>query len=334
MTEAKSILRDIKAKKYKPVYFLGGEEPYFIDVISDYIQKNVLEEHERDFNQTILYGKETNAGEILSVAKRFPMMSEYQVIIVKEAQSIGKELDKLEAYLKNPLSTTLLVFCSKYKKLDKRKKVSKIIAETGILFESKKLYENQVGDFITQVLGNKGYKIEPKASLMLTEFLGTDLSKINNELQKLQIIIPKGNTISAHDIEVNIGISKDFNVFELNNAIGNKDQLKAYKICNYFIENPKEKPLVVTISLLFSFFSKVMQYHGLGDKSSGNAASKLKISTFFVKDYANAARNYPMKKVSYIIEKIRDADVKSKGVGASQFGQNDILRELLVQIFS
>ena len=334
MTEAKSILRDIKAKKYKPVYFLGGEEPYFIDVISDYIQKSVLEEHERDFNQTILYGKETNAGEILSVAKRFPMMSEYQVVIVKEAQSLGKELDKLESYLTAPLPTTILVFCSKYKKLDKRKKVSKVIAKSGVLFESKKLYENQVGDFITQVLTSKGYTIEPKASLMLTEFLGTDLTKINNELQKLQIIIPKGNTISANDIEVNIGISKDFNVFELNNAIGNKDQLKAYKICNYFIENPKEKPLVVTVSLLFSFFSKVMQYHGLGDKSNSSVASKLKISTFFVKDYANAARNYPMKKVSYIIEKIREADVKSKGVGASQFGQHDILRELLVQIFS
>lgn len=334
MTEAKSILKDIKAKNYKPIYFLGGEEPYFIDVISDYIQNNVLEEHERDFNQTILYGKETNANEIMSVAKRFPMMSEYQVVIVKEAQSLGKEIDKLESYFTNPLATTILVFCSKYKKPDKRKKSSKLIAKNGVLFESKKLYENQIGDFISGVLTSKGYNIEPKASLMLIEFLGTDLAKINNELQKLQIIIPKGNTITAHDIEVNIGISKDFNVFELHNAIGNKDQLKAYKICNYFVENPKEKPLVVTVSLLFSFFSKIMQYHGLKDKSDNNAASKLKVNRFFVKDYALAARNYPMKKVSYIIEKIRQADVKSKGVGASQFGQSDILRELLVQIFS
>jgi len=334
MTEAKSILKDIKAKKYRPIYFLGGEEPYFIDVISDYIQNNVLEDHERDFNQTILYGKETNASEILSVVKRFPMMSEYQVVIVKEAQSLGKELEKLEAYFENPLQTTILVFCSKYKKPDKRKKSSKLIAKNGVLFESKKLYENQIGDFISNVMANKGYKIEPKASLMLTEFLGTDLAKINNELQKLQIIIPKGNTITAQDVEVNIGISKDFNVFELNNAIGNKDQIKAYRICNYFIENPKEKPLVVTVSLLFSFFSKVMQYHGISDKSDTNMASKLKVNRFFVKDYAIAARNYPMKKVSFIIEKIRQADVKSKGVGSSQFGQSDILRELLVQIFS
>jgi len=232
------------------------------------------------------------------------------------------------------LQTTILVFCSKYKKPDKRKKSSKLIAKNGVLFESKKLYENQIGDFISNVMANKGYKIEPKASLMLTEFLGTDLAKINNELQKLQIIIPKGNIITAQDVEVNIGISKDFNVFELNNAIGNKDQIKAYRICNYFIENPKEKPLVVTVSLLFSFFSKVMQYHGISDKSDTNMASKLKVNRFFVKDYAIAARNYPMKKVSFIIEKIRQADVKSKGVGSSQFGQSDILRELLVQIFS
>jgi len=334
MTEAKSILRDIKAKNYKPIYFLGGEEPYFIDVISDYIQNNVLEEHERDFNQTILYGKETNANEILSVAKRFPMMSEYQVIIVKEAQSLGKEMDKLESYFENPLQTTLLVFCSKYKKPDKRKKSSKLIAKNGILFESKKLYENQIGTFISGVLTNKGYNIEPKASLMLIEFLGTDLAKINNELEKLQIVIPKGNTITAQDVEVNIGISKDFNVFELNNAIGTKNQLKAYRICNYFIENPKEKPLVVTVSLLFNYFSKVMQYHGLSDKSENNVASKLKVNRFFIKDYVTAAKNYPMKKVSNIIEKIREADVRSKGVGASQFGQQDILRELLVQIFS
>lgn len=334
MTEAKSILKDIKAKKYKPIYFLGGEEPYFIDVISDYIQNNILEAHERDFNQIILYGKETNAAEILSVAKRFPMMSEYQVVIVKEAQSLGKQLDALVNYFEAPLASTILVFCSKYKKPDKRKKASKLIAKNGVLFESKKLYENQIGDFIVTVLANKGYKIEPKATLMLIEFLGTDLSKITNELDKLQIIIPTNSTITANDVEVNIGISKDFNIFELNKAIGNKDQLKAYKICNYFIENPKEKPLVVSISMLFTHFSRIMQYHGLSDKSDNNVASKLKVNRFFVKDYAVAARNFPMKKVSFIIEKIREADVKSKGVGASQFGQSDILRELLVQIFS
>lgn len=334
MNEAKAILKDIKAKRYQPVYFLGGEEPYFIDVISDYIQDTVLQPHEKDFNLTVLYGKETNATEILSACKRYPMMSDYQVVIVKEAQSLGKQLDNLLPYFKDPLPTTILVICSKYKKPDKRKKAIQLIAKTGLLFESKKLYENQVGDFIASVLSNKGYAIEPKAAQMLVEFLGTDLAKINNELQKLQIIIPKGSQITPLDIEQNIGISKDFNVFELNNALSYRDQVKAFRICNYFTENPKEKPIVVTVSLLFIHFSKVMQYHGLRDKSENNVASKLRVSRYFVKDYVAAARNYPMKKVSYIIEKIRIADVKSKGVGASQFAQSDILKELLVQIFS
>lgn len=332
MEEAKRIIKDIKAKNYQPIYFLMGDEAFFIDVISDYIQNNVLEEHERDFNQTIVYGKDTNVADIVSMAKRFPMMAEYQVIIVKEAQDLSRTIENLVDYVTNPLPSTILVVCYKYKSLDKRKKLSKSIAKNGIVFESKKLYENQVGDWISKIMSSRGYSIDPKATQMLVEFLGTDLNKINNELKKLQLILPKGTTISPQEIEQNIGISKDFNVFELTKALGNKDKIKAHRICNYFVQNPKEKPLVVTISLLFSYFSKVMQYHGLPDKSENNAASKLKVNRFFVKDYVSAARNYPMKKVSYIIEKIRTADVKSKGVGASPLSQPDILKELLVQI--
>ena len=332
MEEAKRIIKDIKAKQYKPIYFLMGDEAFFIDTISDYIQNNVLEEHERDFNQTILYGKETNIGDIVSTAKRFPMMAEHQVVIVKEAQELSRTIENLVEYAANPLNSTLLVICYKYKSLDKRKKLSKTIAKSGVVLESKKLYENQVGDWISRIMTSRGYAIAPKATQMLVEFLGTDLSKINNELKKLQIILPKGSPITPETVEQNIGISKDFNVFELTKALGNKDKIKAHKIGNYFVQNPKEKPLVVTISLLFGFFSKVMQYHGLGDKNEMNVASKLKISKFFVRDYSSAARNYPMKKVSYIIEKIRTADVKSKGVGASPLAQPDILKELLVQI--
>ena len=332
MEEAKRILKDIKVKQFQPIYFLMGEESFFIDTISDYIQNNVLEEHERDFNQTIVYGKDTNVGEIVSMAKRFPMMAEHQVVIVKEAQELSRTIENLVEYAANPLASTLLVICYKYKSLDKRKKLSKAIAKSGLVFESKKLYENQVGDWISKIMSSRGYNMDPKAIQMLVEFLGTDLSKINNELKKLQVILPKGTAITPESIEQNIGISKDFNVFELTKALGLKDTVKAHKICNYFIQNPKEKPLVVTISLVFSYFSKVMQYHGLTDKSDNNAASKLKVNRFFVKYYATAARNYPMKKVSYIIEKIRLADVKSKGVGASPLSQNDILKELLVQI--
>ena len=332
MEEAKIILKDIKAKQYKPIYFLMGDESFFIDAISDYIQANVLEDHEKDFNQTIVYGKDTSVDDIIAMAKRFPMMAEYQVVIVKEAQELSRTIENLVEYALNPLPSTLLVLCYKYKSLDKRKKLGKTIKKTGVLFESKKLYENKVGDWISKIMSSRGYQMDPKAIQMLVEFLGTDLSKINNELKKLQVILPKGTAITPDSIEKNIGISKDFNVFELTKALGNKDKIKAHKICNYFIQNPKEKPLVVTISLVFSYFSKVMQYHGLTDKSDKNAASKLKVSPFFVKDYVSAARNYPMKKVSYIIEKIRLADVKSKGVGASPIAQNDILKELLVQI--
>ncbi|WP_010522521.1 DNA polymerase III subunit delta [Aquimarina agarivorans] len=334
MDEAKRIITDIKAGNIKPIYFLMGDEPYFIDRVAEYIQNNILAEHERDFNQTVVYGKDTTVPDVVSMAKRFPMMAERQVVIVKEAQDLARTIDKLESYAENPLSTTVLVFCYKYKKLDKRKKITKVIAKNGVVFESKKLYENQVVDWIQRVLKAKSFSIDPKAAHMLVEFLGTDLGKISNELTKLQLILPKGTTITPQAIEQNIGISKDFNVFELTKALGAKDAIKAYRICNYFIQNPKEKPLVVTITLLFNYFSKVMQYHGLIDKSEGYAASQLKVNKFFVKDYVAAARNYPMRKISYIIDKIRTADVKSKGVGASPLAQGDILKELLMQILN
>ena len=333
MNEFQKILNEIKSKTFKPIYFLMGDEAFFIDAISDYIQKNVLEEHERDFNQTVVYGKDTSVSDVVGMAKRFPMMAEHQVVIVKEAQDLSRNIEKLVDYAEAPQHSTILVLCYKYKTLDKRKKLAKVIGKTGLLFESKKLYENQVPSWIENTLTTKGFKIEPKASLMLVEFLGNDLNKINNELKKLEIILNKGSVISPQVIEQNIGISKDFNVFELNKALSYKDKLKAFKICNYFISNPKEKPVIVTIAMLFSFYSKVMQYHGLADKSERNAASKLKLNPFFLKDYIAAARNYPMKKVSFIIGKIKEADAKSKGIGASPLSQNDILKELLVQIF-
>ncbi len=334
MTEAKAILKDIRDKKYKPVYVLHGEESYFIDTISDYIQNNVLEAHEKDFNQTIMYGKETDAGQIMAAAKRFPMMAERQVVIVKEAQNLTRELDKLESYFSNPMESTVLVICYKYKKIDKRKKIAKLAAKAGVLFESKKLYENQVGSWIEGVLKSKGYNIEPKATFMLVEFLGTDLAKINNELQKLQLVLPKGTTISAKEIEENIGISKDFNVFELNKALGQKNAKKCFTICNYFSANPKQHPIIPIIALLYNYFSKVLLYHGLASKSEDAVAKALKVNRFFVKDYVQAAQYYPMRKVSGIISSIKDADLKVKGVGASPFAQQDILKSLLVEILN
>ena len=311
MDEVKHIVSDIKNGNCKPIYFLMGEEPYYIDKISEYIDKNVLAEEEKGFNQMVLYGRDVSIDDIVANAKRFPMMADKQVVIVKEAQELSRTIEKLVTYAENPQPSTVLVVCYKYKKIDKRKKLYKAVSKSGVIFESKKLYENQVADWINRVLAGSKYAIEPKAALMLVEFLGTYLGKINNELEKLKLIIPSGSQITAHHIEENIGISKEFNNFELRKAIGVRDSIKAHRIINYFAQNPKDNPLVVTISLLYSFFSQVLQYHGLADKSQRIVASELKINPYFVKDYSEAARNYPMKKVSSIIECLRDADVKS-----------------------
>ena len=334
MDEAVKIVNDIKNGQIKPIYFLMGEEAYYIDKIADYIEQNVLTEDEKGFNQTVLYGRDVTIEDIISTAKRFPMMAERQVVIVKEAQDLLRTIEQIERYTDDPVPTTVLVFCYKYKTIDKRKKFTKNIEKMGVLFESKKLYENQVGDWITRLLKSKGYGIEPKATAMLVEFLGTDLSKINNELEKLQIVLPKQSTITAKDIEENIGFSKDFNVFELRKAIGERNQLKAYQIVQYFSENPKENPILMVTALIFGYFQQLLQYHGLKDKSSKNVAAALKINPYFTKDYELAARNFPMKKVSAAIAKLRDMDVKSKGVGAANLPLNDLYKELLTTLFN
>ena len=334
MDEILKIINDIKQGNIKPIYFLMGEEPYYIDKLTDYIENNILTEEEKGFNQMVLYGKDVTVEDIVANAKRYPMMADRQVVIVKEAQELSRTIEKLESYAENPQPTTVLVIAYKYKTLDKRKKVTKLIDKKGLVFESKKLYDNQVGDWIKRVLSGKGYGIEPKGAAMLVEFLGNDLGKISNELDKLAIILPKGSTITPKIIEDNIGISKDYNVFELRKAIGEKDQLKAYKIANYFANNPKDNPLVMTVGLVFGFFTQLLQYHGLKDKNPANVAKLLRVNPYFVKDYDVALRNYPMRKVSAIVATLRDIDVKSKGVGANSIPQSDLLREMLVKIFN
>ncbi|MGB7786405.1 MAG: DNA polymerase III subunit delta [Salinimicrobium sp.] len=332
MDEVKSIVANIKKGEVKPIYFLMGDESYFIDKIADYIEDNVLQEEEKGFNQMVLYGRDVSIDDIVGNAKRFPMMAERQVVIVKEAQDLSRTIEQLTSYAENPQPSTVLVLCYKYKKLDKRKKLHKAVAKTGVIFESKKLYENQVAEWIRKELQNRQYQIAPKAAQMLVEFLGTDLSKIDNELQKLQLICPQGTNITPEIIEENIGISKDFNNFELRKAIGARDNVKAHRIINYFSQNPKDNPMVLTVSLLFSFFSQLLQYHGLNDKSKSNVAKVLRVNPYFVSDYSTAAQNYPMRKVSQIVSFLRDADVKSKGVGAANVPQGDLLKELLVKV--
>jgi DNA polymerase-3 subunit delta len=334
MDEVLKIINDIKAGNIKPIYFLMGEEPYYIDKLSEYIENNILQEHERDFNQTVLYGRDVTIEDVVSNAKRYPMMADRQVVIVKEAQDLVKTIDKLESYAENPQPTTVLVICYKYKTLDKRKKITKILAQKGVVYESKKLYENQVGEWLKRVLSGKKLNIEPKAAAMLVDFLGTDLSKIANELDKLAIILPQGSTITPAIIEENIGFSKDFNVFEFRKAIGERNQLKSYQIADHFAQNPKDNPMVVTTSLVFSFFIQLLKYHGLKDRNPKTVAPILGVSPFFLKDYDVALRNYPMKKVSQIVASLRDIDVKSKGVGANALPQSDLLKEMLVKIFN
>jgi len=329
-----NIINDIKQGNIKPIYFLMGEEPYYIDKLTEYIENNILTDEEKGFNQMVLYGKDVTVEDIVANAKRYPMMADRQVVIVKEAQELSRTIEKLESYAENPQPTTVLVIAYKYKTLDKRKKVTKVIDRNGLVFESKKLYDNQVGDWIKRVLSGKGYSIEPKGAAMLVEFLGNDLSKISNELDKLAIVLPKGSTITPKLIEDNIGISKDYNVFELRKAIGEKDQLKAYKIADYFAQNPKDNPLVMTVGLVFGFFTQLLQYHGLKDKNPANVAKMLRVNPYFLKDYDIALRNYPMRKVSGIVATLRDIDVKSKGVGANSIPQSDLLREMLVKIFN
>ena len=326
------ILEELKNKIYHPLYFLMGDEPYFIDLISGYIEKNVLTESEKSFNQTVVYGNDIDVGNLSNTARRYPMMAQYQVVIVKEAQNL-KNIDDLVYYVEKPLKSTILVINYKYKKLDKRKKLYTALSKNGIVFESSKLYENQVPDWITVFLKNKGLTIQPAAALLIAEFLGTDLGKIVNELEKLIISIPSGEkVITSLHIEQNIGISKDYNNFELHNALISKDALKAFRIVDYFDKNPKNNPLIVTITSLFYFFSKVLHYHSLKDKSKQVVAAALKINPYFVSDYQKAARSFPPGNVIQIISYLREYDLKSKGIGNLSASDGDLLKELIFKI--
>jgi len=332
MDEAIQIVNTIKKGLISPIYFLYGEEAYFIDKISDYIGSKVLTEEEKDFNQTVLYGRDVSIDDIVGNAKRYPMMAERQVVIVKEAQHLSRTIEQLCAYAENPQQSTVLVICYKYKKLDKRKKLFKIIKKNGVVFESKKLYENKVSDWLRKNLLTSGYTISHKAAVLLVEYLGTDLSKISKELDKLKLALPQQTDITPQHIEEHIGISKDYNNFELKRAIGERDIVKAAKIITYFAQNPKDNPFVLTVTLLNSFFTQLLQYHGLNDHSPKNVASSLGINPYFVNEIQTAARNYPMKKVSSIISSLREMDLKGKGVGTATMNDSDLLKELLYKI--
>ncbi|AOR27201.1 DNA polymerase III delta subunit [Formosa sp. Hel1_33_131] len=308
-----------------------GEEAYFIDVISDYIESHVLAEEEKEFNQMVIYGKEATIQDIVSNAKRYPMMAERQVIIVKEAQNLIKTIEQLVDYAKNPQPTTVLVFNYKYKSLDKRKAFYKTLSKAAVVFESKKIYEDKIPSWIQSFLRAKQITITPKAALMLTEFLGNDLSKIANELNKLEIVVGAQKEITPEIIEENIGISKDFNNFELQKALGHLDHKKAYQIVHYFAQNSKQHPFVLTISILYMYFSKLMTLHTVRDKNPGTVAKALGVNPYFVNEYIAVSRNFPMKRISGVLETLRTYDTKSKGVGAN-LTPKDLYNELIYNI--
>ncbi|HEY0670515.1 MAG TPA: DNA polymerase III subunit delta [Sphingobacteriaceae bacterium] len=335
------LIKDLKNRKFKPVYLLHGEEPYYIDKVSNYIEDHVLSEAERGFNQTVLYGKDTDVVTIINTAKRFPMMSEYQVVIVKEAQDLkwGKDSDDkkgsdpLLSYLERPAPTTILVFCYKYNKFDKRKKTYKAIEKNGVVFESATIYDNKIPDWIEDFVREKGYRVGAHATALLAEYLGNDLSKISNELEKLMLNIAKGAEITSADVQNNIGISKEYNVFELQHAISRRDVFKVNQIINYFGANPKLNPIPMVLGNLNTYFTKVLRYHYARDRSQQTLAKELGVNPFFVKDYETAGRNYDRIKTVHIISLLREYDLKSKGVDSTgHTSDGELMKELLFKI--
>jgi DNA polymerase-3 subunit delta len=326
------IISDLKKRIFKPVYFFAGEEPYYIDLLTDYIENNVLNEAERSFNQVIYYGEDITIPAIIEQSRRFPMMASHQVVIIKEAQTL-KKIDDLVIYVEKPLQSTILVINYKYKSVDKRTKLYKVLEKHAVYFESARLRDYQVPAWIEKYLMTRGIKIDPAASAMLTEYLGTDLHKIVNELDKLIITMEGGKPfITTSLIEKNIGISKEFNNFELQKAVGEKNVLKANMIVHYFANNPKDNPITLSIASLFSFFSKLLTYHYLPDKSKNNVAAFLKINPYFVKDYELSASKYNISKTVQSISLLRTYDMKSKGYGDLSSEPGDLLKELIFKI--
>lgn len=332
-----SVLGDLKSKKYAPVYFLQGEETYYIDQIADYIEDHVLNEAEKGFNQTVLYGRDVAMNVVLTNARRFPMMAERQVVIVKEAQNISdinKEAGQklLMDYLQNPVASTILVFCYKNKTLDKRKALGKSIDKLAVSVTTKKLYDNQVPAWVEQYIKSKGFTATAKAVQMLADSIGNDLERLANEVDKMLINYKEKVQIDEAAVQRYVGISKDYNVFELQKALISKDVVKANKIVNYFEANPKKNPIIPVIAILFSFYSKLLVAFHAKDKSERNLASVLKVSPYFVKDYLHALRNYSPAQVVNNIHHIKVADLKSKGVDNISATEGQLLKELVFKL--
>lgn len=326
-----SIIHDLKSRKFSPIYVLMGDESYYIDQISDYVATHVLSPEERDFNQTVCFGSDVNAIQVTDMARRYPMISEYQVIIVKEAQNI-RSLDALEKYLKNPVKSTILVWCHKNGKIDARKKVVGLAQTVGVVFESQKLRDYQLPEFIQNYLKQKKVSIDPKSCQMIADHIGADLNRLTSELDKVLISLPSDNLrVTPEIVEEQIGVSKDFNAFELRNAIVQRDVFKANQIIKYFDNNPKAGSLYSFLPLLFSYFQNLMiAYYAPQKNTEQGIATALDLrSSWGAKDFLIGLKNYSARKTMDIISKIRDTDAKSKGLDNPNTGVGDLMKELI-----
>jgi DNA polymerase-3 subunit delta len=324
------ISKDIIGRKFNPIYLLCGDEPHYIDKISELIISKVLSDEEKEFNQTILYGLDTDVLSVESEARKYPMMANQNLVVIREAQLL-KDIELLENYAEKPVPTTILVLCYK-KKIDKRKKFFKAISKQGIVFESNKLYENQIPDWIIKHLSHAGYQISMKNATLITDFLGNDLALISNELGKIILNLPEGTNITGEIIEQHVGISKEYNTFELNNALGHRNILKANRIIQYFGQNDKKYPLLLIVINLYAFFTKVMKLHFAQGKSSGEVASSIGVHPFFLKDYQLAIRNYDKHKLVDIFHLLHEYDLKAKGIGNNSISDSELMKEMVYKI--
>jgi DNA polymerase-3 subunit delta len=337
MQEAQKIIKSIQSGQFAPIYFLHGEEAYYIDLIANLIEGTALDEAAKGFDQTILYGKEVRIGDVIGHARRFPMMGQRQVVIVKEAQNIidlTKEngIRYLTQYLKKPLPSTILVFCYKHGKLDKRKSLWKALEEYAVCLTSNKIYDNQVPDWVRAYVQEKQFEITNKAAHMLAEFIGNNLERLSNEINKILINYKEKVEIDDVIVQKYVGISKEYNAFELQKAVAYGELIKANKIVRYFEANPKANPVIPAISVLYLFFAKVLVLHATTDKSEQNLSSVLKTNRYFVRDYLAAGRNYPLQKVINIMHALRHADLQSKGVLGGNMPGSEILKELIFKM--
>lgn len=328
------VRKEILKKSFKPIYLFMGDESFFIDDLTNMMDKMILSETERDFNHSVFYGVDSDVRTIISTCQRYPMMAEYQVVIVKEAQRLDN-FDLLALYAKNPLKSTILIINYKHGTVDGRKAVVRAIDNVGVIFESKRLYENQVPAFITSYYRDRGVQIDGKATQMLVDYVGNDLSKLVKELEKLQVVLSgKQQRVTPDIVEENIGISKDYNNFELIKAIANKDRARAFRIVNYFEQDQKTNPLVLTISSFIYYFNNLVECYWLPHKSEQSVMKALNFrSTFMTRDYMAGLRNYSVTEVMEIISQLRTFDARSKGIDNPPYTSNgDLLKELVAKI--